>query len=253
MTVVGSHLVVSNAAAGKLTVYRKLTGTHEHVIGGRKGMFGKGLFKAPTALCCSPNETVFIADGRARRVHEVTVAGELVRSVGNSGQVGPHVGGVATDGTLLAVAGDGNVALFDVATGAFVRRFGEMGRREGQLGVCAGVRLSPGAARCVVVAEEHPVSRLSLFDLNGAFLRCLGVGTLSHPRDLEFTSTGDVAVADGDGAGTVFVLQWASGDMMRRWDTAGGGEGEGGQPLAMASSGGKLYVLLTSARVQVFE
>lgn len=126
-------------------------------------------------------------------VQEVTPAGVYVRSISVEGDVY----GVASSCDLIAVCVQGaakHIYLIDVISGDPIRSFGELGSDEGQLFGCSGIRFHLDGDHILVVERNN--SRLSLFTVNGEFLRCMGVGILRNPFDVDFASNGDIVVAD---------------------------------------------------------
>ena len=173
------------------------------------------------------------------------------------------IAGLAANGELIAVGKDdgdsqtrmgsnGRILLFRVASGELVRRFGDWGEEEGQLGKCEGLRFTPDG-RHIVIAECRPNNRLSVFTVEGAFVRCVGKGELDQPTSVDFTSSGDVIVCDR-GHHRVCVFSLSTGALLRSWGDWGEADGEFKYPVALQVHRGLLYVMdRHSPRVQVFE
>lgn len=179
----------------------------------------------------------------------MTLSGVLVRTIG-TGVTGL---GITAGPHMLAVGtwceGSAGVLLFDVASGDLIHSFGVEGYEEGQLRGNAGLRLTPDGAH--VLLAEYSNNRLSLFTVQGEFVRCIGVGVLNCPVDVEFTSSGDILVSDyGNRRICVFSPE---GDLLRAFGSVGSEAGQFTGPAALAMHGDELYVLDEgSARVQVF-
>lgn len=140
--------------------------------------------------------------------------------------------------------------MFDVSTGRLIRSFGEVGPAVGQLSGCFGVRFSQDGGHILIAESEN--KRLSKFTLAGDFTRCIGVGTLTGPFDVDFAPNGDIIVADFN-SHLLFAFAPDGSSLLYTC----GGEGDAPRkfrkPVALAMQGGKIYVLdNASARVQVF-
>jgi len=254
MALVGDHMAVSNEYTHTVTVYDIGTGEDVRAFGG-KGT-GPGQFSWPQSLCGLPNGNLLVADQVNMRVQEVTLAGGHVRFIG-VGKIDAPIAGLATNGELIAVGkvdfdSNGRILLFRVASGELVRRFGDCEEAEGQLKYCDGFRFSPDN-RHIVVAEGDPNHRLSVFTVEGAFVRCVGHGELGWPSSVDFTSSGDVIVCDTFHH-RVCVFSLSTGALLRTWGKEGEADGEFEYPRALQVHRGLLYVLDEwSPRVQVFQ
>lgn len=113
-----------------------------------------------------------------------------------------------------------------------------------------GVRFTPDGAH--LLFAERNAKRVSLFTSAGAFVRCIGVGKLSQPCEVELTPSGDILVADC-GRHRVFVYSPDGATVLRAFGGEGVSDGKFKLPVAMAMHGDALYVLdCDSPRVQVF-
>lgn len=185
-------------------------------------------------------------------VQEVTLAGALVRTVGG-GVLDCDAKGIAASADLIAIStpgGSKKVWLFDFVSGRLIRVFGEHGHAVGQLYATRGLRFTPDGGH-LIIAEDSPNSRLSFFTLTGVFVRCMGVGTLRHPFDVEFAPNGDVVVADY--ANRIVVFSPDGYTLLRSFGGEGEEPGKFKSPAALAMHGGQLFVLEAYCnRVQVF-
>lgn len=179
----------------------------------------------------------------------MTVAGEHVRTIGE-GTFSSKVNGIAAAADMIAVSTNSEVFLFDVVTGDLTRAFGEEGEAEGQLCGCYGLRFTPDGGHILIAEMSN--DRLSLFTVTGAFVRCLGVGTLCSPYDVDIASSGDFLVAD-EHNNMILVLSPDGSTLLQTFGGDGYAPGEFQCPTALAMYGNQLYVLdNASARVQVF-
>ena len=254
----GAHMVASHDDC-TLSVYSVPVGEHIRTFGS-KGT-NKGQFKYPAKLCFSVTGNVLVAEFANKRVQEVTLTGAHVRFVG-VGVIDEDIWGIAANAELIVVGkwggtSNNRVMMFDAASGALTRAYGDCGDAPGQLmKYCSGIRFAPDS-RHIVVAEGNGngIGRLSVFTLAGEFVRCIGEGELKIPADVEFADNGDVIVCDGSNPNHRICMYSAdSNAMLREWGGRGGADGMFMRPTALAMCGSQLYVLdEATKRVQVFE
>lgn len=172
--------------------------------------------------------------------------GVYVRSIG-AGIIDAPVYGIAASPKLIAVSTSSEskqILLFDAATGGLVRSFGPKGCAEGQLSNSVAVRFTPDGDHIAVV--ENLTSRLSLFTLTGEFVRCVGVGSLRCPYDVDFAPGGDMIVANL-GMDSVCALTVGGATLARAIATACQ------YPTALLCAGDQLLVVdRDTPRVHVF-
>ena len=89
--------------------------------------------------------------------------------------------------------------LFDCrrySDGALVRSFAAAGARTGRIGGhCEGIRFSPDGAHIIVA--EHYNYRLSMFNVNGEFVKLVGVNYVGNgQKDVDFSVDGLLRVCD---------------------------------------------------------
>lgn len=180
-------------------------------------------------------------------LQEMTLTGEHVRSIGDVGVIY----GIAANTDLLAVGtGSGQIHLLDFTTGALIRSFGAEGTAEGQLQGIRGLRFTPDGGHILVA--EYSNKRLSQFTNDGEFVRCIGVGTLTCPFDLDFSSCGDIVVADRS-SHRICVFSPDDFTLLRAFGSEGVDPGQFQSPPALFIHSDQLYVLDTkTSRVQVF-
>lgn len=141
------------------------------------------------------------------------------------------------------------VMLFDLLSGSLLRCFGVSGSDEGQLEECYGLRFTPDGLH--ILLADNVGNRLSLFTLTGDFVRCIGADILDSPNEVEFTTNGDIIVAEF----TIHRISVFSPDgstRLRRFD--GGEQAPLQYPTALAMHGNVLYVLNQNSNcVHVFQ
>lgn len=255
----GSNLMaVSNWKTDAIDVYTLSDGALLRSIGNGKGD-GKSQFNSPQKLCFSPmSGYLLVADSLNNRVKEVCIhSGQCVRIIG-SGVIQGGAQSIAVTCDLLAVGtsygldhtSPMQVVLFNLSSGDPIRSFGVQGRSEGQLENSVGIRFTPDANHIVIT--ENASDRLSLFTLEGNFVRCIGVGTLKCPFDVTFACNGDMIIVDK--CKHRICVYTPDGPTLLR--TIGEDDGLGplfSDPIAVTMFRGQLYVAeWANACVKVF-
>jgi len=238
-----------------ITVYSTVDGSETVSFGGNGA--GPGRFKRPMKLCITPRDTLLVADFGNKRVQEVTFSGVHIRYIGE-GVFRGDIYGIACNDELIVVtkfigAMPNRVLVFNYSTGELLRQFAAYGSGDGQIGQHpTGVRFTPDNQHIIVVDILYN-KRLSMFTVDGVFVKHIGVGVLgSGDCDVDFTADGRIIVAEYcNHRVCVFA---ADGVMTLSWGTEGTSDGQFEYPTALAVSGDKLFVLDDfSARVQVFD
>lgn len=183
---------------------------------------------------------------------ELTTAGAHVRTIGSE-VIHDSVMSIAATDDLIAVGvwsdETEKIMMFHVAGGDLARSFAVKGDAEGQLKGSDGMRFTPDGGHILIA--EYVNSRLSLFTVAGDFVRCIGVGSLSMPRDVDFLTNGDLLVADS-GKHRICILSYDRSSSLRGFGSYGDAAGKFKYPFALAMFGDQLFVLdKDTARVQV--
>ena len=253
VSVDGRWLVVGDFGGGThtLVVYDAASGVAVRTIGGPGRGTGPGQFHCPFKMCFAPNGNLLVAERDNNRVQELTVEGVSVRCIAVAN---PHP--ICCDGKYIVVGNHRGVGctmeVFDYRTGALLRQFAVHGHAVGFLGYPEGCRITPDGEH--VLVSEYSTRRVSLFTLQGHFVRHIGAGELgSGHMDVDFAGNGEIIVAD---AANCRLCVYCPEDytLLRSWGTNGSQNGQFRTPTALAVSGSRLYVLdQNSNRVQVFE
>ena len=143
---------------------------------------------------------------------------------------------IALHGDMVAVGTYGGpIEIHSLATGELIRRFGSRGDCPGQIGICVtGIRFTPDGS-CLLVAE-HFSRRLSLFTVDGVFMKHFGAGTGIlgiRWNDVLFGACGEILVADRDND-RIFVFSPDDHILIKTWGSKGTAAGEFEFPKALA-------------------
>jgi DNA-binding beta-propeller fold protein YncE len=197
----GTTLLVSNWNVGATLLnagdhaiheFRVSDGSRLRVVGG----FGAGplQFNLPHQLWIACDDHVFVADYRNNRVQVLTPTLDFHSFVGARQLRGPD--GVCADGAVVVVSeyDAHRIGVFNRRDGALLRRFGTFGRGDGQLCEPFGVCFMSGHHHIAVA--DYNNNRVSVFSVDGEFIRHVGVGVLSHPHSVACSAFDELVVAD---------------------------------------------------------
>jgi DNA-binding beta-propeller fold protein YncE len=194
----GESLIVCDTIGGSHTVcaYGVRDGSLQRSSGGPTSGNGPGQFNKPAQVCVSDDCLVFVADSGNNRV-QVLTSDLSFRGVIGEGQLGrPH--GVCADRNVVVVTelSTHRITVFSRADGGAIRRIGTPGAGDGDLSCPLAVCFT-SEGRGVAVAEAGN-SRVSVFQLDGVFVRHVGVGVLNRPYGVTATSVDELVVCDRD-------------------------------------------------------
>jgi DNA-binding beta-propeller fold protein YncE len=233
----GCTLLVSDEEGGSnaIHVYDVADGSPRRVIGGPGD--GPLQFKNPRQVYIAPDDFVFIADYRNDRVQVLTPQLDFHSFVG-VGQLRSPAGVCANaDVVVVCEWGGHRVSVFNRSDGALLRRIGSSGNGDGQLKYPCGLCFLSDERHVAVADDDN--HRISVFSIDGAFVRHVGVGVLKGPRGVGCSTVDELIVADfGNNRVSVFR---ASGELLT---TVGGASFSGiavhdGTAYAQAYSGFK--------------
>jgi DNA-binding beta-propeller fold protein YncE len=225
----GSTLLVSDCSGGSHAIHAFCVadGSRLRVIGGAGG--GSLQFMQPRQVWIASDEFLFVADCRNKRVQVLTPRLDFHGFVG-VGQLRGPAGVCADDDVIMVSEEDAHrISVFSRGDGALLRRFGSRGRGDGRLWSPYGLCFMSGH-RHVAVADfgNH---RVSVFSVEGEFVRHVGVGELSYPKGVACSAFDEIVVADwGDRCVVVFS---ASGEMLHTM--------RGGAFTGVAMHGGTIF------------
>jgi DNA-binding beta-propeller fold protein YncE len=229
----GSTLLVSDCEGGSHAIheFRVADGSRLRVIGGAGN--GPLQFKNPRQVCIASDDFVFVAELGNKRVQVLTPRLDFHGFVG-VGQLDGPSGVCADDDVIMVTEEDAHrISVFSRGDGALLRRFGSLGSGDGQLNYPRGLCFMSGH-RHVAVAD-HLNHRVSVFSVEGEFVRHVGVGELSWSHGVACSAFDELVVAD-EGNKRVVVFS-ASGEVLH---TMGDGSFTG-----VAMHGGTIFAQTT--------
>ncbi len=207
----GSTLLLSSftgSGSDAIHEFRVADGSRLRVIGGAGD--GPLQFKNPYQVWVASDDFVFVAEYGNKRVQVLTPRLDFHSFVG-VGQLAYPSGVCADDDLIVVSEGANRISVFNRGDGALLRRFGSQGSGDGQLDVPRGLCFVSGH-RHVAVADRRN-DRVSVFNVEGEFIRHVGVGKLSHPNGVACSAFDELVVADW-GHSRVVVFS-ASGELLK--------------------------------------
>jgi hypothetical protein len=146
-------------------------------------------------MCVAADGLVFVADDANDRVHEFTPTLELSRCVGEGVLEKPV--GVCASADVVVVScpfSEPIITVLDRRHGTVRLRFGARGSRDGELKSAEALCFVHGDAHIAVSDPDY--GRVSVFALDGTFIRHVGVGVLKCPRGIACSAFDELVVAD---------------------------------------------------------
>jgi tripartite motif-containing protein 2/3 len=212
VTVDGSTLLVSDYGGGSHSIreYSIADGLQLRVVGAGTHGSGDLEFFRPRQVWVASDGFVFVADFMNHRVQVLTPTLDFHTSLCEPRLAGPV--GVCANADVIVVAeyAEDRVTVLRRCDGAPLRRFGSKGGGDGQLDRPSGV--------CFVSDDRHVAvtevvqSRVSVFRVDGDFIRHVGVDVLRFPAGVACSAFDELVVADR--GNTRVVLFSSSGDVL---------------------------------------
>ena len=280
----GTLLLVSDAPSCRVVVYDSGTGDVIHAFGGMGTQ--PGTFCHPVKLCCTPHDTVLVAEDCNRRVQEVTLVGGAIRFIGFGTFTDPVLALAHCDGVIAVLTahnstplkeGAAQVTLFDYSSGAAAHVISSPA-----LAVPRGLtkrllhyslRFCRGSGQLLIAdACGNRVVRMTLPSTNDqhdsvsgelgvavpakpaatvATVIC-GSNVVHSPADVLATTGGRLVVADCE-HNRIALVSESTGRVQGSWATGSLPDDKIDSPVSMAVHGSLLYVLESTKRVRVFE
>jgi DNA-binding beta-propeller fold protein YncE len=195
VSVDGCTLLLSDSGLWKSNAIHEFDiedGSRRRVIGEEGD--GPSRFKDPRQVYVAPDGFVFVADSGNNRVQVLTPSLDFHCFIGQ-GQLQFSVGVCAN--ADVVVASDyvgGCISVFNRCGGALLRRFGSQGSDDGQLHQPCGLCFMSGDHH--VAVTELGNDRVSVFSIDGEFIRHVGVGILKNPQGVACSAFDELVVAD---------------------------------------------------------
>jgi hypothetical protein len=161
-------------------------GSRLRVVGGEGS--GPLQFNTPCQVWIDADGFVFVADFGNDRVQVLTPSLDFHAFVG----VGSlhHPRGVCANADVVVVSEWGpapRISVFNRRDGSLLCRFGSVGSGDGQLRQPCGLCFI-NDNRHIAVADSHNNHRVSVFSVEGQFIRHVGVGMLRAPQSIACTA-----------------------------------------------------------------
>ncbi len=194
----GTTLLVADSEGESHTIHEFAVadGLRRRVIGGK----GKGplQFDAPAQVWVASDDFVFVVDCGNHRVQVLTPRLDFHAFVGVGQLTNPA--GVCANADVVVVSECypvNRIAVFDRGDGTLRRRFGRPGWSDGCLDFPNGLCFLPGDRHVAVADLEN--HRVSVFSVDGDFIRHVGVDVLYRPSGVACSAFGELVVAVQDG------------------------------------------------------
>jgi DNA-binding beta-propeller fold protein YncE len=188
-------LVVESDISGDLYAIHELStvdGSLRRVVGGCGD--GPLQFDAPVQLWVAPDGFVFVAEFGNHRVQVLTPALDFHAFIGQDQLQYPAGVCANADVVVASEYHTHRIAVFNRCDSALLRRFGTYGSGDGQLGYPCELCFMSGDRQ--VAVADHSNSRVSVFSVDGEFIRHVGVGVLRGPHGVMASAFDELVVAD---------------------------------------------------------
>jgi DNA-binding beta-propeller fold protein YncE len=237
----GSTLLVSDHGGGSHAIHEFNTadGSLRRVVGGPG--YEPLQFDGPRQVWVAPDGFVFVADYGNNRVQVLTPALDFHSFAGDGYLDSPR--GVCANADIVVVAEElaHRISVFNRGDGRLLRRFGRVGGGDGELYLPTGLCFMSGDRRIAIADCLN--RRVSVFSVEGGFVRHVGVGSLQDPVAVACSAVDEIVVVDTDTRR--LVVYDAGGDMVK----AVGDD----QFTGVAIHGGAIFAQSYVERCVVFE
>jgi DNA-binding beta-propeller fold protein YncE len=182
-------------------------GSRRRVVGG----WGDGplQFLQPHQVHIAADDHVFVADFGNNRVQVLTPTLDFHCFIGQRRLTRPV--GVCASGDVVVVSDDAHrISVFNRGDAALIRRFGREGTGDGELRYPRGLCFMSGDRH--VAVTEWGNDRVSVFSIDGEFVRHVGVDVLANPQGVASSAFDELVIADY-GNSTLRVFS-SAGDLL---------------------------------------
>jgi DNA-binding beta-propeller fold protein YncE len=192
----GSTLLIASHSRHMIHVFSVADGSRLRVVGGEGD--GPLQFNTPCQVWIDADGFVFVADCDNDRVQVLTPTLDFHGFVGVGSLLYPR--GVCANADVVVVSEDypaSRISVFNRRDGSLLRRFGTSGSGDGELRWPRGLCFI-NDDRHIAVADSLN-NRVSVFSVDGQFIRHVGVGMLRGPESIACSTVDElVVVADSD-------------------------------------------------------
>jgi DNA-binding beta-propeller fold protein YncE len=197
LSVDGGRLLVTDTARDSHAIheYDCASGTQLRVVGGRAGAAPLH-FQLPCQVCVAPDGFVFVAEGANDRVQVLTPALDFHGFLGVGLLRAPAGVCASADVVVVSEPTSHRLSAFRRSSehGAAVSHIGQHGSGCGDLSGPFGVCCTRDGRR--VAVAEYGNDRVSVFSVDGTFVRHVGVGVLRAPEGVACSDFDELVVAD---------------------------------------------------------
>jgi hypothetical protein len=192
----GCRLLVSvhSPSARAIHTYDVASGKAGQAVGSRGPV--PGTFDEACQVWVADDDCVFVADSGRDRVRVLSPRLAFCGCIGEGVLSCP--GGVCVDADVVVVSEIGlhRLAVFSRSSGALRRRFGSFGSGDGELNWPHGLCFTGGGRSGCVAVAEFDNHRVSVFTVDGRFVRHVGAGALIEPKGVACSAADEIVVAD---------------------------------------------------------
>ncbi len=193
---------------------------------------GTPIISRPESVFVDENDNLYVADPVQHAVFAFNAGDELMKSF----PLDDEPRGVAVEGDLLYVLGQGRVYVLNVATGDEIRWFGSFGSFSGEIDAYQGIAVKDG----IVYIADAFNKRIEAFTSEGDLLwENDGVtgtddaGVWQLPQDLTIDAAGRLVVVDALNFELV-AARADSGEVLDEWGDFGSRDGTFSYPSSIA-------------------
>jgi DNA-binding beta-propeller fold protein YncE len=188
----GSTLLSAYFYGHTVHVYNAHTGKLLSVVGSQGT--GPLQFLHPSSIHIARDDFVLVAETDNHRIQVLTPRFEFHAFVGVGQLHGPVCVCCDEDSVYVSEWYEHRVSVFSRSTGALLRRIGSRGSGDGQL--CRPVGLCILSSNRHIAVAERENHRVSVFNIDGAFIRHVGVGEVNSPAGIACSAFDELVVVD---------------------------------------------------------
>jgi DNA-binding beta-propeller fold protein YncE len=195
----GSTLLVSDFSGGShsISAYNVADGVRKTVFGGPTAGSGPLQLNHPAQVWIADDGVVFVADSHNSRVQVLTPGLDAcASSLGAPADTLRTPVGVCANADIVVVSevGAHRLTVLKRSDGSVVRTIGCEGSGDGQLKTPCGLCFVSGGSH--VAVADCGSHRVSVFGVDGTFVRHVGVGVLESPIGVACSAFDELVVAD---------------------------------------------------------